>query len=82
MLNTLFSHHRWMIGIASAAMIAAMGFFATGIVHAGSPQANGYTIVANTPGLVRQAQYLGAADTTQTLTLTVWLKLHNESQLQ
>jgi len=40
------------------------------------------TISGNTPGWVSKAQNLGAADATQTIDLTVWLKLHNEGQLQ
>jgi subtilase family serine protease len=41
-----------------------------------------YTLSGNTPGWVGRAQNLGAADATQTIDLTVWLKLHNEGQLQ
>jgi len=39
-------------------------------------------INGNTPGWISKAQNLGATDATQTIDLTVWLKLHNENQLQ
>ncbi|WIG60296.1 MAG: peptidase S8 and S53, subtilisin, kexin, sedolisin [Ktedonobacterales bacterium] len=45
-------------------------------------QTTTYTMSGNTPGWVSKAQNLGATDATETLTLTVWLRLHNEGQLQ
>lgn len=43
---------------------------------------NSVKIGGNTPGWVSKAQNLGAADASQTIDLTVWLKLRNENQLQ
>ena len=43
---------------------------------------NSIKIGGNTPGWVGKAQNLGAADASQTIDLTVWLKLRNENQLQ
>ena len=43
---------------------------------------NSIKISGNTPGWVSKAQNLGAADASQTIDLTVWLKLRNENKLQ
>ena len=43
---------------------------------------NSIKISGNTPGWVNKAQNLGAADASQTIDLTVWLKLRNENKLQ
>src|SRR5262249_21744740 len=77
---------RWrlMSGI-SAAIVAIVILAVAGIAHAGSPNANsnsnGYTISNNTPGFVKHATDTGALDPTQTMAVTVWLKLHNTNQL-
>jgi subtilase family serine protease len=44
-------------------------------------QATTYNITGNTPGFVRQAVDKGAVDPSTTLTVSVWLKLHNQQQL-
>ena len=67
------------IAVGLVVILAAGIIFAAGRVHAGG---NGYAMSGNTPGWVTKAQNLGATDSTQTLTLTVWLKLHNEDKLQ
>jgi subtilase family serine protease len=41
----------------------------------------GFTIPDNTPGFVKKATDHGAADPSQTIDVQVWLKLHNEKQL-
>lgn len=40
-----------------------------------------YTISNNTPGFIQKAVDQGAADPSTTIAVTVWLKLHNENQL-
>jgi subtilase family serine protease len=52
----------------------------------GNGQGNGngggnFTIPDNTPGFVKKATRSGTADPAQTIDVQVWLKLHNESQL-
>lgn len=50
--------------------------------YANAGNQSSYKITDNTPTWVSKAQNLGAADGTQTIDLKVWLKLHNEGQLQ
>jgi len=57
-----------------AVMVAGI-VLATGRAHAGG---NGYGMSGNMPDWVPKAQNPGATDSMQTLTLTVWLKLHLE----
>src|SRR5260370_31904623 len=40
-----------------------------------------YLIDNNTPGFIKQAIDLGSADPTTVISVTVWLNLHNEPQL-
>jgi len=42
---------------------------------------NGYSVSNNTPGFVKQAIDQGPVDPTTVISVTVWLKLHNENQL-
>src|SRR5262249_42203114 len=49
-------------------------FFAIAPAQAGS-------IAGNTPGFIRKATDLGAVDPNGVITVTVWLQLQNESQL-
>ncbi len=69
----------------SAAIAAIVILAVAGIAHAGStaanPNSNGYTISNNTPGFIKHATDTGALDPTQTMAVTVWLKLHNTNQL-
>ena len=51
---------------------------------AGNAQANNginYSVAQNTPGFIKHATDLGALDPTQTMAVTVWLKLRNTNQL-
>src|SRR5258707_15886016 len=47
------------------------------------PNSNGcdYLIDSDTPGFIKQAIDLGSADPTTVISVTVWLNLHNEPQL-
>src|ERR1019366_5057852 len=40
-----------------------------------------YTIHGNTPGFIQKAQDLGAVDPSCVISVTAWLKLHNEAKL-
>ncbi len=42
---------------------------------------NSFTISKNTPGFIRKAVDQGPVDPATTISVTVWLKLHNEKQL-
>src|SRR5260370_31619440 len=46
------------------------------VVHAQST-----TIANNTPGFIKSATDLGAVDPSTVITVTAWLQLHNEGQL-
>src|SRR5437762_9252256 len=39
------------------------------------------TVAGNTPGFIKKATDLGPADPSTVISVTAWLKLHNESQL-
>ena len=84
-MNVVLSRWRLLAGIATALLITAVVFVASGVVHAGSsnanPGSNGYVISSNTPGFIVHATDQGALDPTQTMAVTVWLKLHNTNQL-
>jgi subtilase family serine protease len=43
--------------------------------------AQSYVISGNTPGFIKQAQDLGAADPSAVISVTAWLSLHNENKL-
>src|SRR5258708_25025952 len=43
--------------------------------------AQSYKIPGNTPGFIKKAKDLGAVDPSTVISLTAWLKLHNENQL-
>jgi len=43
--------------------------------------AQSYKIPGNTPGFIKKAKDLGAADPSTVISVTAWLKLHNENQL-
>jgi len=68
------------LGLIAALIIVAAAAVAGG-VHAANPNSNGYTIANNTPGFVKKATDKGALDPSTTITVTVWLQLHNEQQL-
>src|SRR5260221_8309169 len=81
----LFSRFRKLSAVATLGMIAALIVVAAaavaGGVHAANPNGNGYTITNNTPGFIKNATDKGALDPSTTITVTVWLQLHNEAQL-
>ncbi len=60
-----------LIGLAAATV---------GAVFANPPNTS-YSISGNTPGFVSNAKDLGAYDPSTVISVTVWLKLHNEAQL-
>src|SRR5262249_13863562 len=72
-------------GVALVALLASAFFAFSRNSQAASPSANpnsnGYTIANNTPGFIKKATDLGAADPSSVITVTAWLKLHNENQL-
>jgi subtilase family serine protease len=84
-LKARLPQQRWIIGITTTALVAAMVFLATSIAHAGSananPNSNGYTISNNTPGFIKNAHDLGAVDPNEQIAVTVWLHLHNGNKL-
>lgn len=43
--------------------------------------AQSYKIPGNTPGFIKKAKDLGAVDPSTVISVTAWLKLHNENQL-
>ena len=63
-------------GVALLALAAAT----VGAVFA-NPPSQTYTISNNTPGFVKNAKDLGAVDPSTVISVTVWLQMHNESQL-
>src|SRR5258708_18624017 len=68
------------IGLAGLAVAAlAATFFASS--GATQTSSSAYTISGNTPGFIKQAVDLGLADPTTVISVTVWLNLHNEKQL-
>src|SRR5258708_5312236 len=69
------------VGLVSAFVLAmAAGVFAQ---SSKGPNGNayGYLIHDNTPGFVNRAVDQGATDATTLISVTAWLKLHNENQL-
>jgi len=69
------------VGVVSALVLAV----AAGVLAQSSsgPKSNvyDYLIDSNTPGFIKQAIDLGSADPTTVISVTVWLNLHNEQQL-
>lgn len=73
------------LGILAIAAILSL----VSLSSSGSPQSSrgpngnayGYVIKNNTPGFISRAVDQGAADPTTLISVTAWLKLHNESQL-
>ncbi len=59
--------------VAAALFVLAAAFLIASPAHA---QANG-----NTPGFIKNAQDAGPTDPSSVITVTVWLQLHNEQQL-
>jgi subtilase family serine protease len=68
-------------GLAVLAIAAlAVTFLASSGAAQNSGSAN-YGITGNTPGFVAKAADLGSTDPNAVIAVTVWLKLHNEAQL-
>ena len=70
--------------LAVAAILSFVSFSSSGSPQSSSgPNGNayGYVIKNNTPGFVTRAVDEGAADPTTLISVTAWLKLHNENQL-
>jgi len=63
--------------------LAVATLAATFFVNSGATQTSSaaYTISGNTPGFIKKATDLGSADLTTVISVTVWLNLHNERQL-
>ncbi len=65
-------------GLTILVLTVATFFASYGSAHAGSPT---YTISNDTPGFIKKATDQGAVDPSTVITVTVWLKLHNQNQL-
>lgn len=61
-----------LLGLALVVLVVAAGSAAAG---------SGYTVSNDTPGFIKKATDNGAADPSQTITVTVWLNLQNQSKL-
>lgn len=61
-------------------IILSLALFASSILAAPSNNVT-YVISGNTPGFIKQAIDNGPATPTDQITVTAWLKLHNENQL-
>ena len=72
---------------SSLIVVSGLALVALAAATAGLSFANGnssdptYTFSGNTPGFVKNAKDLGAVDPSTVISVTVWLKLHNEAQL-
>lgn len=87
-MDKQFSHKTsGLAGIyAMLALTTAVSFFAIAPAqarrhHANASNGNAFGVAGNTPGFIRKATDLGATDPNTVITVTVWLKLHNEKQL-
>ncbi len=70
--------------LAIAAILSLVSLSSSGSPQSSSgPNGNayGYVIKNNTPGFIGRAVDQGAADPTTLISVTAWLKLHNENQL-
>ena len=70
--------------VTSVAAALLLYFVVSGFARTSTgPNGNayGYAVNDNTPGLVKRAVDNGATDPTTLITVTAWLKLHNESRL-
>lgn len=71
------------ITFASALLLGIGMSGVTVVLGAGNENGNGnsFAISGNTPGFVAKATDLGPVDPNTVIAVTVWLKLHNEAQL-
>jgi subtilase family serine protease len=90
-MNKRFSHKTsGLIGMfALVALTAAVSFLAVTPAQArrhsnaanGNGNGNAFGVAGNTPGFIRKAADLGPVDPNSVISVTVWLQLHNENQL-
>jgi len=66
-------------GIHFTVVLAVIFCFSANATFAQS--ANSAAVANNTPGFIKHAKDLGPADPTAVISVTAWLKLHNESKL-
>jgi subtilase family serine protease len=73
------------IGFATGLLLGIGMSVGTVVLGAGNASGNGngnsFGISGNTPGFVAKATDLGSVDPNTVIAVTVWLKLHNETQL-
>src|SRR6266851_2917802 len=70
--------------VSGLAVVAIAALAVTFLVSANAAQNSGstnYSFTGNTPGFIKKATDLGSADPTTVISVTVWLTLHNEAQL-
>jgi hypothetical protein len=76
----------WVRLFALVAISTALAIHGIGTARAGrylyaangNQDGNAFPIVGNTPEFISRATNLGAVDPNSVITVTVWLKLHNE----
>jgi subtilase family serine protease len=69
-------------GLGIVALLAFAAFFSfsrSAALAGGSPVS--FTVSRNTPGFIQRATDLGALDPNTVISVTVWLNLHNQNQL-
>ncbi len=69
------------VGVVSALVLAAAAGVLAQSSNGPNGNAYGYVVHGNTPGFVQRAVDNGATDPGTVITVTAWLKLHNENQL-
>src|SRR5260370_29282261 len=70
--------------VSGLAVVAIAALAVTFLVSANAAQNSGstnYSLTGNTPGFIKKATDLGSADPTTVISVTVWLTLRNEAQL-
>jgi len=70
--------------VSGLAVVAIVALAVTFLVSANAAQNSGstnYSLTGNTPGFIKKATDLGSADPTTVISVTAWLTLHNEAQL-
>src|SRR6266852_7752108 len=70
--------------VSGLAVVAVAALAVTFLVSANAAQNSGstnYSLTGNTPGFIKKATDLGSADPTTVISVTVWLTLRNEAQL-
>jgi subtilase family serine protease len=68
--------------IAPLSLVAAgLGVGTANAAQGGNGSGNAYGIANNTPGFIKHATDLGSTDPSAQITVTVWLQLHNQAQL-